>query len=182
MLDVTRSNLLSFVTGATQTPAPNVAQPGTLDGSSEIKKTQFDWSNFTAFDVLLTAGRISVMVYTYAEKRFVPMTMKHQAHCVTLCAQSKMDKTVKYCLVSTTTFPHRCASPAAVMKSVSAPAPPGRARSKADLEWRDATQAQTALNFDSFSLDSGLGSTSTDASQVSTRPLWWCVNPPFWQR
>ena len=69
MLDVAYSNLLSFI-------------PGTAHGDTKIndpderKKTSMannqaisNWSNFTAFDVLLTAGRISLMVYDIADEK-----------------------------------------------------------------------------------------------------------------
>ena len=69
MLDVVYSNLLSFIPGSAHGDAKN-------NDPDERKKTYMannqaisNWSNFTAFDVLLTAGRISLMVYDIADEK-----------------------------------------------------------------------------------------------------------------
>ena len=69
MLDVVHSNLLSFIPGTADSEAKNNATDQRKKTSKVKNQAISNWSNFTAFDVLLTAGRISLMVYDIADEK-----------------------------------------------------------------------------------------------------------------
>ena len=69
MLDVVNSNLLSFIPGSAHGDAKTIATDQQKKTSIAKNQTKSNWSNFTAFDVLLTAGRISLMVYKIADEK-----------------------------------------------------------------------------------------------------------------
>ena len=70
MLDIVSSNLLSFVPVQGNGNVNDLATNGqNVKASPPENRTNSKWSNFTAFDVLLTAGRISLMVYDISDEK-----------------------------------------------------------------------------------------------------------------
>ena len=69
MLDVVYSNLLALVPGSANGDAKSIGTDQQQKTPTAKNQTKSNWSNFTAFDVLLTAGRISLMVYDIADEK-----------------------------------------------------------------------------------------------------------------